>query len=330
MVKVGVIGAGAWGTALAMTAAKAGQEVWLQAREPDVVADINQRHENPFLPGACLPEMIHATQQISDVISWAEVVLLVAPAQFTRTVLQSMAPLWRAEIPLVLCAKGIELTTGLLLTEVASEVLPKARLAVLSGPGFAAEVARECPTAVTIASPETDLASSLCRSLQTPYFRPYSSTDMMTPEVCGALKNVFAIAAGMIDGCALGDNARAAMLTRGLAEMARFATALGGHRSGVLGLAGVGDLMLTAGSRQSRNYSFGFEIGKTGKAQAVIDALDKTVEGLPTTEAVMSRAQKMGIDMPLVSAIEQVLYHQADIAAMQKALLARPLKAENL
>lgn len=329
MAKIGVIGAGAWGTALAMTAAKAGHAVFLAAREPEVVAAIQKTHTNPFLPNAVLPDGIEATEKTADVLAQAEVVLLAAPAQFTRSVLTEMAPFWRAEVPLVLCAKGLELSTGELLTEVAAAVLPKARLAVLSGPGFAAEVARECPTAVTIAAKEAKLATRLCHLMQTAYFRPYSATDLITPEVCGALKNVFAIAAGMIDGSRLGDNARAAMLTRGLVEMARFTVALGGDKGAVMGLSGVGDLILTAGSCQSRNYSFGFDVGEKGLAAPVIAALDKTVEGLPTTSAVMERARQMKIEMPLVAAIEQVLYHGASVRDMQRALLARPLKAEN-
>ena len=228
----------------------------------------------------------------------------------------------------VLCAKGIELKTGLLLSEVVHEINPNQTLAVLSGPGFAVELARQCPTAVTIASKDISLAKELCSVLKTDYFRPYSSSDMITPQVCGALKNVMAIASGISDGCQFGDNARAALITRGLAEMARFAVMLGGQRESVAGLSGVGDLMLTANSHQSRNYSCGFEIGQAGWAKPVLEKSTKTVEGVATAESVLKRAGDLKIEMPICQVVEEIIYHEKPIKEALLDLLNRPLKTE--
>lgn len=328
--KIGVIGAGAWGTALAITAHRAGNTVRLWAREENVVAQINTEHTNLFLPDVMLNPDILATTDLKSLIDWAEIVLLVSPAQFTRPMLETMKPFWRQEVPLVLCAKGIEVTTGKLLSEVVADVMPDVKPAVLSGPGFAAEVAKQKPTAVTIAAETPELADKLVHTLGSTYFRPYSSTDIITPQICGSLKNVFAIAAGIVEGRNLGDNARAALIARGLSEMARFAKALGGHMHTVLGLSGVGDLVLTASSKQSRNYALGLEIGKLGTAQPILENSTKTVEGVATTNAVMKRATTLGLDMPICSVLENILYHQTTLDAGLNDLLLRPFRSENI
>ncbi|MBQ3117443.1 MAG: NAD(P)-dependent glycerol-3-phosphate dehydrogenase [Alphaproteobacteria bacterium] len=328
MANIGVIGGGAWGTALAMTAAKAKNDVHLYAREPETVAEINTAHRTTFLPAAQLPEAIIATTDMASVLNWADCVLMAVPAQFTRSVFTQMAPLLKTVTPVVLCAKGIELSTGLLMSEVIQEIRPQTPLVVLSGPGFAAEVAKERPTAVTIASQSQMLAERVCRYMKTTYFRPYSSTDLITPEVCGAIKNVMAIASGISDGCDFGDNARAALLTRGLAEMSRFAVAVGGKKDSVLGLSGIGDLMLTANSHQSRNYSCGFEIGQAGWAKPVLEHCTKTVEGVATAQSVMKRARQLGVEMPICEAVEAIIYHEKPIKDVMKDLLSRPLRAE--
>ncbi len=328
MKKVTVIGGGAWGTALAMTAVKAGNDVLLWAREPETVADINQKHRTSFLPAAELPVSLQATSDLREALASPDFILMVTPAQFNRSVFEQMTPLLNDKTPLVLCAKGIELESGLLLSEVASEVIPSVPLAVLSGPGFAAEVAKERPTAVTIASHDVGLSEMLCQSLKTSYFRPYSSLDLITPQVCGAIKNVLAIASGISDGCDFGDNARAALITRGLAEMSRLAEALGGKRESVLGLSGIGDLVLTANSHQSRNYSCGFDIGQAGWAKPVLTRCTKTVEGVATASSVVKRARGLGVEMPICQAVEEILYHEKPIKAAMMELLARPLRAE--
>lgn len=328
MAKISVIGSGAWGTALAITAQRAGNDVLMWAREGDVVDSINLVHTNKFLPSTILASDIQATTDMKQAIDFADVVLLVAPAQFTRTTLEMLKPMWRNEVPLVLCAKGIEVSTGLLLTEVAKEVLPNATICILSGPGFAAEVAKGNPTATTIAAEDGQLAERLVKIMGSSMFRPYFSTDIVAPEVCGALKNVIAIAAGVVDGCGFGDNGRAALITRGLSEMARFAKALGGHRSTVLGMSGVGDLVLTCCSTQSRNYSFGYKLGCNGNARQVLAESTATVEGVPTASAVMKRARALGVDMPICEAVENALYHNKSVSDILKELLNRPYKAE--
>ncbi len=328
MANIGVIGAGAWGTALTVTAAKAKNNVRVWAFESETVREINEKHQTSFLPTATIPETVVATNDMKEVLSWADCVLLVSPAQFTRSVFMQMAPFLKTVTPVVLCAKGIELSTGYLLSEIVNEIRPQTPLIVLSGPNFATEVAKGCPTAVTIASPSQMLADRVCRYLKTDYFRPYSSTDLITPEVCGAIKNVLAIASGISDGCRLGDNARAALLTRGLAEMSRFAVALGGKKESVLGLCGIGDLMLTANSRQSRNYSFGFAVGEAGEAESVLKSCTKTVEGVATASSVMKRARELHVDLPICESVEAVLYHKKPIHEVLKEMLARPLRKE--
>ena len=328
MTNISVIGAGAWGTALAITAERAGNNIMMWARETDVVDSINTTHTNRFLPNTVLQKSISASTDLKQAIDFADVVLLVAPAQFTRSVLENIKPLWRPEIPLILCAKGLELSSGLLLTEVAKEVLPNATLGVLSGPGFAAEVAKGNPTATTIATEDGKLAERLVTMMGSAMFRPYFSTDIVAPEVCGALKNVIAIAAGVVDGCGFGDDGRAALITRGLSEMARFARALGGHRSTVLGMSGVGDLVLTCCSTQSRNYSFGYKLGCSGNASQVLAESTATVEGVATAAAVMKRARALNVDMPICEAVESALYHNKPVNDILRELLNRPYKAE--
>lgn len=328
MKKITVIGGGAWGTALAMTAVKAGNDVVLWAREAETVKEINETHRTSFLPAAELPILLKATTDMALALQSSNIVLLAVPAQFNRAVFEQMNPLLEEKTPIVLCAKGIELNTGLLLSEVVHEINPKTSLVVLSGPGFAAEVAKERPTAVTVASDNPGFAEEICQSLKTDYFRPYSSTDLITPQVCGAIKNVLAIASGISDGCGLGDNARAALITRGLTEMSRFAVALGGRRESVLGLSGIGDLVLTANSHQSRNYSCGYEIGQAGWAKPVLARCTKTVEGVATAASVFKRARMLQVEMPICQAVEEIIYHEKPIKEAMIELLSRPLKAE--
>ncbi len=328
MKKIAVIGAGAWGTALAITAHNAGNQVIIWAYEEATVKEINQSNRTMYLPSAHLPQSLKATVDMKEALADADFVLFATPAQFNRSVFEKMTPYLKKGTPVVLCAKGIELNTGLLLSEVVQEIDPDVNLAVLSGPGFAVELARQCPTAVTIASKDISLAKELCSVLKTDYFRPYASSDIITPQVCGALKNVMAIASGISDGCHFGDNARAALITRGLAEMARFSVMLGGERSSVAGLSGVGDLMLTANSHQSRNYSCGFEIGQAGWARPVLEKSTKTVEGVATASSVLKRASLLNVEMPISQVVEEIIYHEKPIKEAMLELLDRPLKTE--
>lgn len=328
MKKIAVIGAGAWGTALAITAFNASNQVIMWAFEEETVNEINQSNRTMYLPAAHLPAALKATTNMQEALADADYVLFATPAQFNRSVFEQMNVFLKEGTPVVLCAKGIELKTGLLLSEVVREINPTVKLAVLSGPGFAVELARKCPTAVTIASEDLELAKELCQTLRTDYFRPYASSDIITPQVCGALKNVMAIASGISDGCHFGDNARAALITRGLAEMARFSVMLGGQRSSVAGLSGVGDLMLTANSHQSRNYSCGYEIGQAGWAKPVLEKCTKTVEGVATAESVLKRAADLNIEMPICQVVEEIIYHEKPIKEAMIELLNRPLKTE--
>lgn len=328
-VRVGVIGAGAWGTALAATAKRADNNVLLWAREEAVVNQINTEHTNIYLPDVVLSSEIRATTDLKELVDTSDVVLLVSPAQFTRSMAEQLKPIWDMKKPLVLCAKGIEISTGNLLSDVVREIMPDAITCVLSGPGFAIEVAKKKPTAVTIAAEDKALSEKLVQIMGSTYFRPYSSTDIITPQVCGALKNVIAIASGVVEGKNLGDNARAALISRGLHEMARFAKKIGGHMHTAIGLSGVGDLVLTASSTQSRNYALGFEIGKTGSAREILANSTKTVEGVSTTQAVMKRAREMDLEMPICEVMEKLLFNDATLDDCLNDLLFRPFKSES-
>lgn len=329
MQRIGVIGGGAWGTALAQTLRRAGRDVVVWAREPAVVEAINRRHENPdYLPGIALDPKIHATAEPTDALA-ADAVLLVAPAQHLRGVCALLAPRWPTGVPAVICAKGIEQDSGLLMHEAVEEVLPAdVPVAVLSGPTFAAEVVRGLPTAVTFACDDEWQGRALVEAIGTATFRPYWTADRIGAEIGGAVKNVMAIASGIVEGRRLGDNARAALLTRGLAEISRLAVAKGGRPETLMGLSGLGDLMLTASSLQSRNYSLGFALGE-GKPLADILAGRKSVtEGVHTASAVVALAQRLGVDMPICAAVDAVLNHGAALEPTIQALLARPFKAE--
>ncbi|GAA0571926.1 NAD(P)H-dependent glycerol-3-phosphate dehydrogenase [Caenispirillum bisanense] len=329
MQRIGVIGGGAWGTALAQTLRRAGRDVVVWAREPQVVDAINRRHENPdYLPGVALDPRIHATTEAIDALA-ADAVLMVTPAQHLRSVCALLAPRWPTGVPAVICAKGIEQASGLLMHEAVEEALPAdVPVAVLSGPTFAAEVVRGLPTAVTLACDDEWLGRALVEAIGTATFRPYWSGDRVGAEIGGAVKNVMAIASGIVEGRRLGDNARAALLTRGLAEISRLAVAKGGRPETLMGLSGLGDLMLTASSLQSRNYSLGFALGE-GKALADILAGRKAVtEGVHTASAVVALAARLGVDMPICAAVDAVLNRGADLDATIQALLARPFKAE--
>jgi glycerol-3-phosphate dehydrogenase (NAD(P)+) len=328
MQRISVIGGGAWGTVLAMTAHRAGRSVTLWARETEVVAAINERHENPiFLPGIALDPAIEATADFARAAD-ADAVLLVVPAQHLRSVASGLASVWRQGIPAVLCAKGIEIRTGALMSEIAGAVLPGAPLAVLSGPTFAAEVGRGLPTAVTLATDDAALGQALIAALGTRSFRPYLAADLIGAEIGGAVKNVLAIACGIVVGRRLGDNARAALITRGLAEMVRLAVAKGGRAETLMGLSGLGDLTLTCTGLQSRNHSLGVALGEGRSLADIIGPRRSIAEGVDSAGAVTDLARHLGIEMPIVAAVDAILHRGADIGETIEALLARPFRSE--
>ncbi|HYM03705.1 MAG TPA: NAD(P)H-dependent glycerol-3-phosphate dehydrogenase [Stellaceae bacterium] len=328
MERLGIIGGGAWGTALALTARRAGRTVTLWAHEAEVVAAVNRDHENRFfLPGISLDPAIHATTDLAEAAA-VDAILLVPPAQHLRQVLNALAHHVVPGTPAVICAKGIEERSGALMSEVAAAALPQAKLALLSGPTFAVEVARGLPTAVTLASRDGALAERLVAAIGTRSFRPYVSDDVPGAEIGGAVKNVLAIACGIITGRGLGDNARAALITRGLAEMVRLALAKGGRAETLMGLSGLGDLVLTCTGLQSRNHSLGVALGE-GRALGDILAQRRSVaEGVSSAAAATALARRLGVDMPITAAVDAILHHGAGIDAAIAGLLSRPFKSE--
>jgi glycerol-3-phosphate dehydrogenase (NAD(P)+) len=326
---VGIVGGGAWGTALAQTVRLAGRDTLLWAREADVVADINTAHLNTaFLPGVPLHAGVKATGDLAAIAA-QDVVLMVAPAQHVRATCTELAQHLPAAKPVVICAKGLEQATGKLLGEVMAEALPAATQAVLSGPSFAADVARGLPAAVTIATADERLGAALAAALAYRHLRIYWSGDAVGVQLGGAVKNVLAIAAGIVEGRGLGASAHAALVTRGFAELRRFGASLGAKPETLTGLSGLGDLLLTCGSPQSRNMSLGRELGQGKSLQSVLDARRSVAEGVYTAAAVVRVAAGKGIDMPICQAVHGIVGGKISIDAAIEALLSRPLKAES-
>ena len=329
MRRIAVIGGGAWGTALALVAARAGANVALWARDPAIVEAINRRHENPvYLPGITLDPAIAATTEPQVALDQAEAALLIVPAQFMGGVLSRLKPLLPPGMPLLLCAKGIETETLRTMSELACELAPDCPIAVLSGPSFAAEVARDLPAAVTIASRDAGLAERFTATLGTARFRPYRSQDPVGVEIGGAVKNVLAIACGIVEGRGLGDNARAALVTRGLSEMIRLGLAKGAQAETFRGLSGLGDLVLTCTAGQSRNYTLGVALGRGMSLEAALAGRRSVVEGVATAAAVARLAARLQVEMPITAAVDGVLHRGMAIDAMIEALLSRPYRSE--
>jgi glycerol-3-phosphate dehydrogenase (NAD(P)+) len=326
--RIGIVGAGAWGTALAVTARRAGRDVVLWAREAEVVAAINQLRENPlFLPGITIDAAVTATGDLAAA-AVADAVLLAVPAQHLRAIAGTIAPALRPGTPAVICAKGVEETSGALMSEIVAAALPDAGLAILSGPTFAGEVARGLPTAVTLATADPALGRALIAALGTRSFRPYLGDDVVGAEIGGAVKNVLAIACGIVAGRRLGDNARAALITRGLAEMVRLARAKGGRAETLMGLSGLGDLTLTCTALQSRNHSLGFALGEGKTLAEFLGPRRSIAEGVSSAAAIAALARRLDVDMPIVAAVDAILHHEADIDGSIAGLLARPFRDE--
>jgi glycerol-3-phosphate dehydrogenase (NAD(P)+) len=325
---IGVIGGGAWGTALAQTLRLAGRDVLLWARETDVADDINTRHVNAtFLPGVALDDALRATTDLTE-IAHADAILMVAPAQHVRTVATTLKPHLKSGQPVVNCAKGIERTTGKLMSQVLAESLPDALLAALSGPSFAADVARGLPTALTIACDPEDMGRGLAQALGYRHFRLYWSRDRLGVEIGGAVKNVLAIAAGIVAGKALGASAHAALVARGFAELRRFGEALGAEAETLMGLSGLGDLILTCGSPQSRNMSLGRALGEGRTLDEILGTRRAVTEGVWTAAAVVKLARAKGVEMPIAEAVHAIVEGHAEVDDAIAALLSRPFKAE--
>lgn len=325
---IGVIGSGAWGTALAQTAVVAGRETLIWARKDAVAREINAQHTNQvFLPGIPLSEKLTATCDLAA-IARCDAILLVSPAQHLRAVAGALAPHYRAGTPLVICAKGLEQATGKLMGTVLNESLPGATQAVLSGPSFAADVAKGLPAALTLATQSEELARALAEAIGSRSFRVYWSSDQIGVELGGALKNVLAIAAGIVDGRGFGASAHAALVTRGFAEMRRFGAALGARPETLTGLSGLGDLLLTCGSPQSRNMSLGRALGQGRTLAEVLGGRRSVAEGVFTAAAVTKLAREKGVEMPIASAVHGIVDGRLDVNEAIEGLLSRPFRAE--
>jgi glycerol-3-phosphate dehydrogenase (NAD(P)+) len=328
--KIGIVGAGAWGTALAATLAGHGLSVRLWALEADVAETIGNAHENKmYLPGIKLPGSIQATANLAD-MQGLDSVIVVVPAQFLGKVVEKLAPFLRETIPIVLAAKGIEIASGKLMNEVVTGILPKAPIAVLSGPSFAHEVAKGLPTALTLAARDKVLAENLAASLGSARLRLYIGSDIIGAQIGGAVKNVLAIACGIATGRRLGENARAALITRGLAEMTRLATALGGSAETLLGLSGIGDVVLTCMSATSRNFSVGLALGEGLSLKEALAGKHSVAEGVTTSAAVVARARTLNVAMPIAEAVDAILNHGAAVDRTIADVLARPLGKEEV
>jgi glycerol-3-phosphate dehydrogenase (NAD(P)+) len=323
---IAVLGAGAWGTALALAALAAGRRTTLWVREEDVLADIGQGRGNRFLPDVAIPAELSVTGDLAQACK-ADVLLLAVPAQVLHAFADGLKAHLRPGQPLVICAKGIEKDSGKLVTEVAAQSLPDAALAILSGPSFARDVARGLPTAVTIAA-KGDLAPRLQASLGSAAFRPYASDDLTGVALGGAAKNVYAIACGVVEGMGLGENARAALLARSFAELSRLGEQLGAKRETLMGLSGLGDLVLTATSPSSRNFSFGIELGKGGGAASLSEAGRPLAEGVATAPALVKRAHDTGVELPIAEAMADLLDGTLPLGEAVLRLMSRKLTVE--
>jgi glycerol-3-phosphate dehydrogenase (NAD(P)+) len=325
---IGVVGGGAWGTALAATTRLAGRSVLMWARAADVVDEINQHHTNrAYLPGVPLDRDLTATADLSRMAE-ADVVLLVTPAQSQRATARALAPHLAPGTPVVICSKGLEQGTGKLMTEVLAEEIPSCRVAVLSGPGFADDVVRGLPTALTLACADEALGKALVEAIGYRHFRLYWSSDTTGVALGGALKNVLAIAAGIVDGRSLGASAHAALVTRGFAELRRLGHALGAHPETLLGLSGLGDLLLTCGSPQSRNMRLGRLLGQGRGLTDAMSDLKSTAEGVYTAASAVRQAADHGVDVPISAAVHAIIEGELTVDAAILSLLSRPFRSE--
>jgi glycerol-3-phosphate dehydrogenase (NAD(P)+) len=323
---IAVIGAGAWGTALALTCARAGRQVTLWEHDAANAASLRDKRESLFLPGVRLDDKILVAADLA-VAAQADAILLVVPAQAVRSAATALAPLIAAGTPVIVCAKGIEASSKKFMSEIVAACAPNAVPVILSGPSFAADVARGLPTAVTLAAADGTLAQALASAIGSATFRPYHATDIRGVEIGGATKNVLAIAAGIVAGRKLGASAGAALTTRGFAELTRFGQAFGAKPQTMMGLSGLGDLLLTCSTPQSRNFSFGAKLGQ-GEKPDTIQRSTGLAEGAFTAPVLLEMARERGVDMPIASAVAALLAQTMTLDEAIKSLLTRPLKSE--
>jgi len=323
---IAVIGGGAWGTALALTCARAGRKVTLWEQDAANAARLKAKRESLFLPGVHIDDGVAIAGELAEAAR-ADALLVVVPAQAVRAVAKSLAPLLAAGTPAIVCAKGIERGSKKFMSEVIAECAPGAAPAILSGPSFAADVARGLPTAVTLAAADAKLAAELAHAVGSATFRPYHSADVRGVEIGGAAKNVLAIAAGVVAGRGLGASALAALTTRGFAELVRFGKAYGAKPETMMGLSGLGDLLLTCSSPQSRNFTFGVNLGR-GHDPAAIQKTTGLAEGAFTASVLLDMARERSVDMPISAAVVALLEGKMNVDAVIESLLTRPLKAE--
>ena len=325
---ISIIGAGAWGTALAEVISRQGNQVNLWAREDDVVKSINTLNENTlYLPNVKLSELIVAQNNLDNVIN-CDLLLMVTPSQFMRSVLEEIKDNLNDSIPVVLCSKGIETKTLSLMNEITESIIPKNPLAILSGPSFAIDVVNNKPTAVTLACKDLSIGKNIADSISLPTFRPYLSEDVVGAQIGGATKNVIAIAAGVVEGQNLGDSARAATIARGFSEINRLAVALGGQEETLSGLSGMGDLLLTCNSITSRNFSLGIKLGKGLSAEEATDGLSSIAEGMYSAKAIDKLSKKLGVEMPITNAVNDLIERKRSLDEIIDDLLSRPIRRE--
>lgn len=327
---IAIIGAGAWGTALACSGITAGNDVTLWARRPEHACTLQTERENKkYLSGVALPESLLITCDMAEAITGADLALLVVPSPYLRQTAQLIAPLIASNTPILVCTKGIESKTGHLMSDSVAEEIKTCPIGVLSGPNFAKEIALGLPAATTLAMGDEKLGQSLAHRLGHRTFRPYWNRDVIGAEIGGAVKNVIAIACGIVQGKALGQNAQAGIITRGISEISRLCIAKGGNPDTIMGLSGIGDLMLTCGSRQSRNTSLGYALGQGQALADILASRTSVAEGVTNAKTITALAKNLGIDMPICQTVNATLHHDLSMDDAIKNLLSRPLKSES-
>ncbi len=331
-IKIGAVGSGSWGTVLAQLLAGKGFDVTMWAREPEIEKSVNQNHENTmFLPGIKLPTNLVATNNLEETVKDKDVIVVSTPSQYIRLVLEQMSYMLNHGIFIVLASKGIENGTLKLMNQVAEDSLPDyihKNIFVLSGPTFARELAMKVPSAAVVASHNADGLAYIQQLFATPFFRTYTSPDVVGVEVGGALKNVIAIAVGILEGAGLGKNSQSAVMTRAIAEMTRLVVALGGNPFTITGLSGLGDMILTCTGDLSRNRQVGIRLGKGEKIKDILSSMTMVAEGVETSKSAYNLSEKVGVSMPIVEAVYRVIHENAEITETFTALMHRSLKGE--